>query len=157
MALPVGQKGTRTVRSLLVAMDETPGSEAARHIALVLALEAGACLASFGNLDVAGLTATTAVPLGGIHSKARGDIQRIREVDAHRERARAQFLSGAGAAGVRATTLLTSGDATKELLAAAAAHDAIVMGLDADFAAAPAVGLAPTVEHLLKHNPRRSF
>jgi len=142
------------VKSMLVAMDETPGSEAARGVAFALARETGACLTGFGNLDVAALTAPTAVPLGGMHYKARGDIQRIRDVDAHRERARAQFLLEAGAVGVRATTLLTSGDATEELLAAAAAHDAIVMGVDADFTGSPSAGLARTVERLLKNNPR---
>ena len=142
------------LKSLLVAMDETPGSEAARRVAFALARETGACLAGFGNLDVAALTAPAAVPLGGMHFKARGDVQRIREVDAHRERARAQFLSEASAAGIRATTLLTSGDATGELMAAAAAHDAIVLGLDADFSDAPSAGLARTVDRLVKNNPR---
>jgi len=57
------------LKSLLVAMDETPGSEAARRVAFALARETGACLAGFGNLDVAALTAPAAVPLGGTHCK----------------------------------------------------------------------------------------
>jgi len=37
------------LKSRLVAMDETPGSEAARRVAFALARETGACLAGFGK------------------------------------------------------------------------------------------------------------
>lgn len=142
------------VKSLLVAIDETPGSEAARRVAYALARATDASLAGFGNLDVAALTAPTAVPLGGLHYKVHADIQRVREVEARRERARARFLAEAAAAGLRASAAVTTGDAVGDLLAAAASHDAIVLGLDADFSAAPSDGLARTVERVLKNNPR---
>lgn len=142
------------VKSLLVAMDETPGSEAARRVACALASASGASLTGFGNLDIAALTAPVAVPLGGAHYKAHADIQRVRDVDAHRERARAKFLSEAAAAGVRASAILTSGDTVRDLLDAAASHDAVVLGLDTDFSGAASEGLARTVERVLKNNPR---
>ncbi|GAB4165933.1 MAG: hypothetical protein OHK0024_00110 [Thalassobaculales bacterium] len=142
------------MRSLLVALDETPAARAAMTYALALATAQGAAVTGIGVTDVGYLTAPEPGGIGSAHYKEVADRARLRQARERGERAAAAFLAQCRACAVEAKVLTVEGDPAEAISAAAAGHDAIVIGRDSDFHGEADGGLALSVERLLHRNPR---
>lgn len=149
--MPAGQQAN--LRSLLVALDDSPASDAALKMAAALARTHGASLTGVTILDVEDLTAPEPTAIGALHFKEQADRARLRRARERNERLCRHFLEHCREAAVGSDILRLEGDPLEQLCAAAGSHDLIVMGQDTDFAAADDEE-SPTVERLLKYNPR---
>lgn len=142
------------LRSILVALDDTPGAQAARDAAFALARQTGASLTTAVVLDRPH-TATDHefVPIGGAAFKARRDAALARRAE---EEAAAALANCAAMAGDTHYEVLRLEDAPEPaLLAAGAAHDLIVIGRDATLGREELEdGVAPVIERLLRDGAR---
>jgi nucleotide-binding universal stress UspA family protein len=148
------RRRSNRVKSLLVALDDTPASEAALQFSLSLASRFGAGLTGISILDIAHLTAPEPVPLGGAHYKFKLDLVRLERAHRQAVKFRERFLGRCRSAGVIGRAVMLEGSPADEVRATAAVHDVIVIGRDTDFHSEPSGGLANTVEQILKGNPR---
>ena len=142
------------LRSILLALDVTPGALAARDYALALARHTGAALTAAIILDRPGLSdAHEAVPPGAAAFKERRDAALLQKAEA----AAAEALAGlreaaAGQPFAEETLEAAPADA---LLAAAGAHDVLIVGRDSTLGREEAEdGLSPTIETLLRDRTR---
>uniref|UniRef100_UPI0022EB265F universal stress protein n=1 Tax=Falsiroseomonas oryzae TaxID=2766473 RepID=UPI0022EB265F len=138
------------LRSILVALDDTPGAVAARDAAIALARESGAKLTVAVVLDRPHTQDEhEAVPIGGAAFKARRDAKLTEQAEAE---ARAALEACAGAAAGLSYEVLRLEDAPEPaLLRAGAAHDVIVLGRDCTLGRELADGgVAPVIEALLR-------
>jgi nucleotide-binding universal stress UspA family protein len=142
------------LRSILLALDDTEGGIAARNYALALARHTGAALTAAVILDRRDLTdAHEAVPPGASAFKERRDAALLRQ---------AQEAGAAAVAGLSeaardfpfAVEELAEAP-TPGLLAAAGAHDVLIVGRDSRLGREAAEdGLAPAIEALLHDRTR---
>ncbi|MBP0462513.1 universal stress protein [Roseomonas sp. PWR1] len=142
------------IRSILVALDDTPGAVAARDHSIALARRTGAALAAATVLDWPhAMDAHEAVPPGGGAFKERRDAARARRLE---EEAEAAFAACAAAAGDLGFERLRLTEAPEPaLLAAGAAHDLVVIGRDSTLGLEETEhGLAPVIEALLHDGAR---
>lgn len=142
------------LRRILVALDDTPGAEAARDLAIRLARETGAALSAAVILDDPHThDEHEAVPPGGGAFKERRDAARAQRAEAE---ATAALAACVAAAGKLAVTELRLRDAPEPaLLAASATHDLMVIGRDSTLGQEEAEhGLAPVIEALLHEGAR---
>lgn len=142
------------IRSILVALDDTEGSTAARDLALALARGTGAVLSAATVLDWPHVKdAHEAVPPGGGAFKERRDAARARRLEAEAEAAFAALAAVAGDTPFQPLRLTEAPEPA--LRAAGAAHDLIVIGRDATLGLECSDdGLAPVIEGLLHHGAR---
>lgn len=142
------------LRSILVALDDTPGAIAARDLAIALARRTGASLTAATILDRPHTQdAHEAVPPGGAAFKERRDAALTRRAA---QEAQSALAACTEAAGDLAFTPLVLEDAPEPaLLAACATHDLIVIGRDCTLGREENEdGLAPVIEALLKDGAR---
>jgi len=142
------------LRSILVALDDTPGSRAARDHAFALARRHGAALSAAVVLDHPHTRSEhEVVPLGGAAFKARRDAALSARADAE---AAAAFGACAEVAGDTPYTELRLPEAPEAaLLQAGATHDLIVIGRDSTLGLEQLDdGVAPVIEALLHDGPR---
>ena len=142
------------LRRILLALDDTEGAIAARDYAVALARHSGAALTAAVILDPADLGhAHEAVPPGAAAFKERRDAALLRQ---------AQEAGALAVAGLREAakeipfTVEEFAEApTPALLAAAGAHDLLIVGRDATLGREDAhEGLAPAIETLLRDRTR---
>jgi nucleotide-binding universal stress UspA family protein len=145
---------TPMLRSLLIALDETPAGAAAIEFAVRLAAAHRAAARGVAVVDVGFLTAPEAGRAGAMFYKERRDAARLEEARARDKRLTAAFVERCASAGVVAATGEFEGDPLATLRMAANAHDAIVLGRDSDLHGEAADGCAATVRRLLKETPR---
>ncbi|MCA3277855.1 MAG: universal stress protein [Roseomonas sp.] len=142
------------LRSILLALDETPGALAARDYALALARHSGAALTAAIILDKPGLSdAHEAVPPGAAAFKERRDAALLQKAEA----AAAEALAGLreAAAGQPFAVETLEAAPADALLAAAGAHDVLIVGRDSTLGREEADdGLSPTIETLLRDRTR---
>ncbi len=139
------------LKSLLIALDRTAGSDAARAMALALARKHGASVRGVAVVDSELIAPPEPTPMGGDAYKQHKDaviIERIRTVDAAIAQA---FVAECAAAGINGTAEVVQGEALTVLDAACAAHDMVFIGNDATFGAESAT---PLIGGLLRDNPR---
>ena len=142
------------LRSILVALDDTPGAQAARDVAIALARRTGAALTAAVVLDRPHTENDhEPVPLGGGAFKARRDARLTEQAAADAE---AALAACAAAAGDQPYAALRLEDAPEPaLVRAAAAHDLIVIGRDCTLGREQADGgVAPVIEALLRDGAR---
>jgi nucleotide-binding universal stress UspA family protein len=142
------------LRSLLVALDETPAGEAAIEFAVRLAAAHRATARGVAVVDVGFLTAPEPGRAGAMFYKERRDAARLKEAHARDKRMTAVFVERCASASVAATASEFEGDPLATLRMAANAHDAIVLGRDSDLHGEASDGCATTVRRLLKETPR---
>jgi nucleotide-binding universal stress UspA family protein len=142
------------LRSILLALDDTPGARAARDLALALAARTGAALTCAAVLDRPHtLDAAEPVPPGGMAFAERRNAALAARIEAEAKAALAEVQAAAGAVPITAVML----DAAPEeaLLRAGAGHDLIVLGRDSTLGREEAEdGLAPVAEALLRDGAR---
>jgi len=142
------------LRSLLLVLDDTPGAGVARDIALALARQTGAALTAVAVLDRPHTAdAVEAAPIGGGAFLARRNAALAAQAEAEAAAAITHCLSAAGDLPIAIERL---GEAPEPaLLAAAAAHDLIVIGRDCTLGREQTeAGLAPAIEALLREGGR---
>jgi nucleotide-binding universal stress UspA family protein len=142
------------LRSILVALDDTPGAVAARDAAIGLSRATGAALTAAVVLDRPHAEDEhEPVPLGGSAFKARRDARLVAQAE---EEAKAALDAFAAAAGDLPHSVLRLEDAPEPaLLGASATHDLIVLGRDSTLGREQTEGgVAPVIEALLREGPR---
>jgi nucleotide-binding universal stress UspA family protein len=142
------------LRSILLALDDTPGAEAARRAAIRLARESGATLSAAVVLDAPHTEdAHEAVPPGGGAFKERRDAARTARAEAEAAAALAACAADAGDLPFAALRLRDAPE--QALLAASATHDLVVIGRDSTLGQEQTErGLAPVIEALLHEGAR---
>jgi nucleotide-binding universal stress UspA family protein len=142
------------LRSILVALDDTPGAQAARDVAIALARATGAALTCAVVLDKPHTADDhEAVPLGAGAFKERRDAKLVAQAEAD---AQAALAACAAAAGDLPYEVLRLEDAPGPALTqAGAAQDLIVIGRDCTLGREVADGgVAPVIETLLRDGAR---
>lgn len=142
------------LRSILVALDETPASASAVDYAVSLAAAHKARARGLAVIDVAYLTAPEPGRAGAMFYKERRDAARLAETQARDERLAKAFVASCARAGVAADASALDGAPLAKLQEAANPHDLIVMGRDSDLHGEASAGCAATVARLLKESPR---
>jgi nucleotide-binding universal stress UspA family protein len=142
------------LRSLLLALDDTPGAVAARDLAFAIARRHGAAVTGVLVLDrphTLGLREP--IPPGGA---AFAEHRNRRLAEAVEAEAEAVLAAARAAAGDLPFEVIRREEAPEEaLLAAGAAHDLIVVGRDSTLGReACDDGLSPTIEALLRDGAR---
>ena len=142
------------LRSILLALDDTEGAIAARDYALALARHTGAAITAAVILDRPDLTdAHEAVPPGAAAFKERRDAALLRQAREAGEVAVAALREAAD--GLPFTVEELAAAPAPALLAAAGAHDVLIVGRDSSLGREVAEdGLAPTIETLLHDRTR---
>jgi nucleotide-binding universal stress UspA family protein len=121
------------LKTILVALDESPYSDTATTLALEWGTRFGARLLGLGILDKPSITAPEPVPLGassfmkGLHEARLADAQE------HLLRLLSRFRERCSAAGVPARILEDVGDPTKCILRQAHRCDVIILGYETRF------------------------
>jgi nucleotide-binding universal stress UspA family protein len=142
------------LRSILVALDDTPGAMAARDVAIALARQFGAALTTAVVLDRPNTESEhEAVPIGGAAFKARRDATLVAQAE---QDAATALAACAAACGDLPHEVLRLEDAPEPaLLKAGAAHDLVVLGRDSTLGREVADGgVAPVIEALLRDGTR---
>ncbi|HVZ50996.1 MAG TPA: universal stress protein [Pseudolabrys sp.] len=142
------------MRSLLLALDDTPASEGATKLALSLAARHDAAVTGATVLDVDYLTPREPGGLGTAYYKFKTDIARLKQGHELAERLSESFLQRCKTRNVKGNVLAMEGRPWDELCAAAVAHDLILIGRDSDLHGESSGGLAKTVAMMLRENPR---
>jgi nucleotide-binding universal stress UspA family protein len=142
------------IRSILLALDDTPGACAARDIAFALARRTGAAVTALIVLDRPHTSgAHEAVPLGAGAFAARRNEKLAQAVEAEAERVLAE--ARIAAAGLDFAVVRREEAPEEALLAEGCAHDLIVIGRDSTLGReACDDGLSPTIEALLRDGAR---
>jgi nucleotide-binding universal stress UspA family protein len=142
------------LRSILVALDDTPGAHAARDTAIALARRTGAKLTAAVVLDRPNTASDhEPVPVGGAAFKARRDAKLIEQ--AERE-AQAALTACTQAAGDTPFEALRLEDAPEDaLLKAGGTRDLVVIGRDCTLGREETEDdVAPVIEGLLREGSR---
>lgn len=146
------------LKSLLVALDDTPSSQSALNFALALAGQHKARLTGINVLDINWLTRSEPTPMGAGYYKHHADQVRLQRAHEKAEAERKEFLTACSTAHVTGSVILIEGQPVEEVRAAAIAHDAIVIGRDTDFHGDSGDGTpARAVGRILKGLPRPLF
>jgi nucleotide-binding universal stress UspA family protein len=142
------------LRSILVALDDTPGAVAARDAAIALARRSGAALTAAVVLDRPNTASDhEAVPVGGGAFKARRDAKLTAQAEQEAEAALAACARAA--AGLPHAVLKLEDAPEPALLRAGATHDLIVVGRDSTLGRQQVEdAVAPVIEHLLRDGAR---
>jgi nucleotide-binding universal stress UspA family protein len=142
------------IRSILLALDDTPGACAARDIAFALARRTGAAITALIVLDRPHTSgAHEPVPLGASAFASRRNEKLAEAVEAEAAQVLAMALDVAG--DLRFEVVRREEAPEAALLAEGAAHDLIIIGRDSTLGReACDDGLSPTVEALLRDGAR---
>lgn len=142
------------LRSILVAIDDTPGALAARSAAIGLAARTGAALTCAAVLDHPHtLGAVEPMPPGGIAFAERRNATLAARAATEAETAVAAAVAAAGAVPVASVILPDAPEPA--LLRAGATHDLIVLGRDCTLGREETDnGLAPCAEALIRDGGR---
>jgi nucleotide-binding universal stress UspA family protein len=142
------------LRSILVALDDTPGAQAARDAAFALSRRTGAKLTAAVVLDRPNTSSDhEPVPVGGAAFKARRDAKLAQQAESEAAKA---LSACTAAAGDNAFEALRLEDAPEDaLLKAGGTRDLIVIGRDCTLAREETEDdVAPVIEGLLREGSR---
>ncbi|MBX9944162.1 MAG: universal stress protein [Reyranella sp.] len=145
------------MRSILVTVDDTPSSVAARTLAAALARQTGASLRGMTGIELSDIDRVEAVPLGG--AELAYHRLRHRQQQAAERRARVAGLPTAfqrslAEQGLEAPCSVIETDVRGALLCEIQTCDLVVTGRDTEFHLEPGDGVAPLVEHLIARGGR---
>ncbi|HUZ73604.1 MAG TPA: universal stress protein [Stellaceae bacterium] len=142
------------MKSILVALDNTPAAKSAGDVALGLAQQHQAAVMALSVVDLDYLAPPEPVPLGGTAFKAAADAARIERASREIDKLLHEFEAKRQRHKLLGEALRINGAPLPALTRAATGHDLVVIGRDTSFHAVPSRETALTVELLLKRNPR---
>lgn len=142
------------LRSILVALDETPASTAAQEFAIEIARAQRCAITGLTVLDRAHITAPTAVGIGGMAYKEHRDQVKLEEAKAFLTRLEQGFQRSCEAIGARWQVIESEGVPHELIEQESARHDLLVIGKDTDFHSDEDPSIAETVQMLLRENSR---
>lgn len=141
------------LKSLLIALHDTPASLEAKKLALALARKHGAAVHGLAIVDPDIVSPPEPTPVGGDAYKQRKDAALVERAKAAAEELVRRFTNECRIASVRDDAQVIVGEAAASLVAASALHDVVLLGADCDFSGEPA-DLSPLIAGLLRNNPR---
>lgn len=142
------------MKSILLALDDTPAGSAACSVAIALAEKYAARITGLCILDKEFLTTPEPEPIGGAYYKFQLDLARLKRASDKQAALISRFEAGCRQRNVVGTGSSVDGTPLPEILHAADIHDMIVIGRDSAFHSEPARHMAEPVAELLKKNPR---
>ena len=142
------------LRSILVALDETPASSQAQQLAIDMAKRLDCQITGLAILDRAHITSPTAVGIGGMAYKQHRDQVKLEEARAFLQRLEKSFEQSCEATGAAWQVIEAEGVPHKLIEQESGRHDLLVIGKDTDFHFDEDPSTAETVQRLLRENPR---
>jgi nucleotide-binding universal stress UspA family protein len=142
------------LRSILVALDESPWSEAATSLALEWAARFGARLVGLGIVDTHSIMGPEFVSVGATEFKRRRDEARIADANKRVAGVLDRFRSRCAEAGIQASTLKDSGDSAESILRQAHRCDLILLGRETYFHFETQDEPDETLGQVLRRSPR---
>ncbi len=139
---------------ILLALDRTPASLAAKKIAIALALKHKGAVTGILVVDPAVVAPAEPTPLGADSYKERKDKVMLERARADAVEFAQRFTYECHAAHVHGDASVIQGAALESLIAACDIHDIVVTGFDASFGAGEEGSPSPLIEQLLRDNPR---
>jgi len=145
------------LKSVLVALDESPWSEAARVFAIDMCKRFNARLLGVGIVDKPSITAAEPVPLGASRFKVERDEEKLIDADKRVRKLLKKFQSNCQSDGVPAETLEIVGSAAECIVRQAHRCDIVVMGRETHFRFETQDEPDPTLGQVLRSSPRLSW
>lgn len=142
------------ITQVLLGVDPSQSSQAARDFALGLAAEHAAAVDALAVIDTPWITGPMAVGIGGAAYKVSMEVAELRRAHAEAEAAMQAVRAAASAGGVPCEVRLAEGHPFEVLAAEGVASDVIVLGRDAAFWGKQAEPVAPVVHDVLRQMPR---
>jgi nucleotide-binding universal stress UspA family protein len=142
------------LRSILVALDETPASQAAQQLAIGLARRWDCEITGLAVLDRAHIAGPTAVGIGGMAYKQHRDQVKLAEARAFLARLEQSFERSCEDLGSTWRVIEAEGAPLDLLRQEARRHDLLVLGKDTDFHLDEEPSIAAMVQALLRATPR---
>ena len=142
------------IKSILVALDESPSSSAAKKIGVGLAKTHKASLSGIGILDEPWIAAPEAIPLGGAAFKVELDQQLLSQAKKHVAKLEKAFVDFCKTQDLSCSIIDTVGVPPYEIEHFLTEYDLLIVGKDANFHFQPTPDTSVSVRQLLKDNPR---
>jgi len=142
------------IKSILVALDESPSSDSAKKLAVHLAKLYKASLSGIGILDEPWIAAPEAIPLGGAAFKVELDEQLLSTAKRHVTKLEKAFVDFCKTQGTSCSIIDTTGVPSYEIEHFLIEHDILIIGKDATFHLQFPETTSVSVKQLLKDNPR---
>jgi nucleotide-binding universal stress UspA family protein len=121
------------MKNILIALEESAGTDHATDLAIDLAQTHGAALVGLAIIDVPDITAGTAMGIGGASYKRERDEALIQSAHQRAREFEQRFLERCRKSSVTARVLEVSGRPAETILAELEHHDLVVLGRDANF------------------------
>lgn len=141
------------LKSLLLALDRTPGALESKTLALAFAQRHGAAIQGLVVVEPDMVAPAEPVPIGGDAYKEHKDAVLIQRAKAAGATFAQEFTNECRAAGVKGDATVVVGEGAASLVATCAPHDLVLLGVDSDFSGG-AVSLSRLIVSLLRNNPR---
>jgi nucleotide-binding universal stress UspA family protein len=141
------------LKGILLALDDTPASMEARKLAIHLAQKHRAVIQGIAVVDPAIVAPVEPVPIGGEAVKEHKDAVLLEKARVAAVEFAQRFTYDCHEAQIHGEASVVQGAAKASLIAACAAYDIIMLGIDTSFSEASG-GLSPLVGNLLRENPR---
>src|SRR5262245_52998011 len=142
------------LRTVLVALDESPYTDAATTLALEWASHFDARLIGLVILDTPSVTRREAVPLGASAFKKERDQARLAEAQQHVMDFLSRFERRCSEAGVRSETFEDVGDPGECIVRQAHQSDLVILGRETHFRFETQAEPDSTLAHVLRNSPR---
>jgi nucleotide-binding universal stress UspA family protein len=152
--LPRQGKAIAMMRSILVALDESPAAARAVDLALRWGGRFDAALRGMGIIAEEIIDPPEAVPIGGEAFKEARTASNVQQMQRELDALIDAFTNRCRESGVRCDTCRRRGDFTGELIAEGQAHDVIVVARDPQFGIERGRAPALRVTRLLERSPR---
>lgn len=142
------------IKSILVTLDESESSKAAKKFGVLLAKAHKATLTGIGVLDQPWIAAPEAIPLGGAAFKVELDVKLLSDARRRIHKLEKDFKAYCKENKVESSIIDATGVPTYEIEYFATAHDLLVIGKDANFHFTDMEETGLTVRQLIRANPR---
>lgn len=142
------------LRTIVLAVDETPAARVARDLAIGLAKRKRASITGIGVIDRPWATAPRATPIGGGAYKEHRDRKVLDDLRREVETILAGFAGACGEAGVPCATVVAEDAPAHAITSEAEASDLIVVGRSTNFHFEPEPDMTEMVARLIRDNAR---
>jgi len=142
------------IKSILVALDESPSSESTKKLGVQLATFYKASLSGIGVLDEPWIAAPEAIPLGGAAFKVELDQELLSDAKHHVRKLEKAFVDFCKSHNIICSVIDTTGTPSYEIEHFLTEYDLLIVGKDADFHFNSTQETTIPIKQLLKDIPR---